>query len=81
MDEMVSKLVEAAMESANVNLERLAELTAIPRVTLGRRLKQGHTFTIGELDRVADALDVDLLDLIPKKRTQRSRSAAQAVGS
>ena len=71
MDEMVCQLIEAAMQSAKVNLERLSEETGIPRVTLGRRLKQGHTFTLGELDRVAAALNKDLLDLIPDRRARR----------
>lgn len=78
MDDKVSELVQAAMKSAHTNLERLSAETGIPRVTLGRRLKQGYSFTIDELERVADALDVDLLDLIPPRGTRRVIKAVSA---
>lgn len=76
MDEMVARLVQEAMDAAGMNMERLAEEAGIPRVTLRRRLKEGASFSIAELDRVADALDIDLIDLIPRRKTGRRVKAS-----
>ncbi len=77
MDELVSKLVEIAMQSADVNTERLADLTGMARVTLRRRLKEGASFTVSELDRIATALEVDFLDLVPPRGSRRTKAAVK----
>lgn len=76
MDELIVGLVTAAMRSASINAEQLAERTAIPRVTLRRRMKEGVSFTINELDRVAGVLGVDILDLIPTRDRRSKRKKA-----
>ncbi len=78
MDELVSQLVEVAMRSANINVESLSETTGIARVTLRRRLKEGASFTVNELDRIATALEVDFLDLVPPRGSRRVAKAVNA---
>ena len=64
----VAAAVEAAMKSAGESELSLSNKTGIPCPTLRRRLQCVTSFTIDELDRIADALGVDMLDLIGQSR-------------
>ena len=54
----VNKL-KAKIVERGLNVERLAESIGIDRATLYRRLTNGSTFTIGEADLIANALDLN----------------------
>jgi transcriptional regulator with XRE-family HTH domain len=58
--EQVTAAVNAAIKAQGQTVLGLSEATGIARVTLMRRLS-GHTdFSVGELDRIAEALGVDV---------------------
>jgi len=56
--------VKAELDSQARSMRALAEFAAIPEATLRRKLKTGD-FTVKELGRIADALDVSVRDLLP----------------
>lgn len=66
--------VSAAIEAAGQTHLAVAEQTGIPRTTLLRRLSGAAPFTITELERVADLLDVPVHSLIPT--TDKTAGAA-----
>lgn len=59
--------ISGLMEESGLSVKALAEATAIPRVTLSRRLADPSTFTLAELERVAAALKVTPLFLLTGK--------------
>lgn len=59
----VASNVAAAMEAGGWSEKALAEATAIPRVTLRRRLA-GAAFNVAELAAIADTLGVPVVDLV-----------------
>lgn len=52
------------MAEVDISVNALADATAIPRMTLTRRLADPSGLTFGELERIADALDVSALYLL-----------------
>lgn len=59
----VARNVAQAMEADGWSEKALAEATAIPRVTLRRRLA-GAPFDVAELAAIASALGVTVVDLV-----------------
>ena len=57
--------VSAAIEADGRPVLVVAEQTNIPRTTLLRRLSGATPFTVPELARIADLLDVPVHSLIP----------------
>lgn len=58
--EQVAAAVEAAMTTAGIGKDKLAERSGIPQTTLKRRLLGGSPgFTVDELERIASALGVE----------------------
>ena len=56
--------IRAARLYANLTQERLAEMVGMDRQTINR-IEQGHTSTaVDNLIRIADALEVELADLV-----------------
>ena len=55
--------VAAAMRAKHVGQLALADKAGIPQATLVRRLTGTSPFTVDELDRIAGALDVDVVGL------------------
>lgn len=60
----VAAAVEAARGTAGLSEVVLADATNIPRSTLKRRLSGASPFTVEELDAIATALGVSIVDLI-----------------
>lgn len=56
--------IRGLMEASGTSVKGLAEATAIPRVTLSRRLATPSDFTLAELDRIAAALGVTTMYLM-----------------
>lgn len=50
--------IREQMQAAGISVNALADATAIPRMTLTRRLARPDTFTLTEIERVATALNV-----------------------
>lgn len=71
LSQAVAQTVREAMVTADLSELALSETTAIPRVTLRRRLR-GSPFTTDELERVALALDTTMSALV----SQAEASAA-----
>jgi len=59
----VAHVVKTAAEEAGISQRKLAEVTGIPLVTLGRRLNGGKSFEIRELAAIGEALDLSLTDI------------------
>lgn len=66
LTESVAKNVTAAIDSAGQTQVSISEATGIPRTTLIRRLAGHSPFTIAELGRIAEVLDVEVDDLLRK---------------
>lgn len=56
--------IKTRMGELGTSINSLADATAISRMTLTRRITDPAGFTLGELDRVAAALDVSVLWLL-----------------
>lgn len=56
--DQITQAVRAAVASAEISVVVLSEQTGIPRTTLQRRLQGVSEFTVGEVDRIAQALGV-----------------------
>lgn len=56
--------IRGLMEDSGTSVKGLAEATAIPRVTLSRRLANPADFTLAEIDRIATALGVSPIYLL-----------------
>jgi predicted transcriptional regulator len=65
VDEEVATRVREAMKTAGVTPHALTTLAKIPWTTLDRKLTVG-SFTVRELYRIADALEVPVLALLPE---------------
>jgi transcriptional regulator with XRE-family HTH domain len=61
--QQIAARIEALRAAKGISQTELATLSAIPRATLKRRMVAPEMFTIGELLRVADALDTKATDL------------------
>lgn len=61
-----ARAVTAAMEAAGASQLAMSEATGIPRTTLLRRLSGSSPFTIAELERIADHLQVPVESLIQR---------------
>lgn len=62
MQEVETRIRER-MTSQNITVKALAESTAIPRMTLSRRLVDPASLTLSELERIAAALDTSAIYL------------------
>ena len=64
----VVEAVKKAMDAANVDAPKLAELSGIAYTTLWRRLQgKGKPFDVAELDQIAEALGVSVVELTTPK--------------
>ena len=63
-------LVARAIEQAGQTNLAVAEKCGIPRTTLLRRLSGASPFTVSELERIADLLDMQVHSLIPTTDTE-----------
>ena len=68
--ERTSARVRALLAERRLNGRWLANQLSMPTSTLNRRLTGAHPWDLNELDRVADALDVRVVDLIASAVTQ-----------
>lgn len=59
----VSMRIRQRMEELRFSVKSLGDTTAIPRMTLTRRLADPSTLTLNELERIATALDTSPLYL------------------
>lgn len=66
----VARSVAEAIESSGVTVVWLCEKSGIPRTTMTRRLAGNSSFTVDELDRVANALRVPVETLTPSSDTR-----------
>jgi transcriptional regulator with XRE-family HTH domain len=55
--QQVSTRIRERMDAQRLTVKALSEITAIPRMTLTRRLADPSSLTLNELERVAMALD------------------------
>jgi len=62
--QQVSTRIRERMAALDISVKSLSETTAIPRMTLTRRLADPATLTLNELERVAVALDTSPLYLV-----------------
>lgn len=60
----IPQRIEQQRVAAGLSETQLATMSAIPRMTLKRRMVDPSTFKMSELERVAAALDVTVLWLI-----------------
>ena len=73
----VSAEIKAAMLAAGISQRDLAAKTAIPLVTLNRRLTGGSKpFDLVELASIADVLGLSLTELVLRAERATSRAAA-----
>lgn len=68
--------VAAAILRAGESRNSIATKTGIPYSTLQRRLIDGHSFTIGELARIADVLGISPVALMPDEFRTAHKDAA-----
>lgn len=61
----VSRTIDEHRRTAGISTARLADEAAIARTTLIRKLAGGSDFTVHELIRIAAALGVPVVDLLP----------------
>lgn len=66
LDAEVSRTVAEAIDSRSRTRKSISDETGIPRTTLIRKLSGYTPFTVVELARIAKALGVDVLELIPR---------------
>jgi hypothetical protein len=60
----VSTALRVAMARAGLRDPQVYKAAGIPRSTWSRRMKDPDSFTLGELRKIADALDVELPELM-----------------
>lgn len=65
----IDNRIRERMDTLAVSVNALAETSAIPRMTLTRRLTDPATLTLSEVDRIAEALSVSSLYLMTGRRT------------
>lgn len=56
--------VREAMEAAGITVRQLADRAGMRQTTLGRNLADDGSFTVGQLDRIAAALGVEVSTLV-----------------
>jgi predicted transcriptional regulator len=64
VDGVVASEVSKQISKSGVTVVWLCEETGIPRSTLSRRLSSRSSFTLNELQRIAEALRVPVSDLL-----------------
>lgn len=57
MQQVVERRIRDRMTELKISVKALADTTAIPRMTLTRRLTDPASLTLNELERIAAALD------------------------
>lgn len=65
IDEETACRVRQAMDAEEVGLNALARLSGIPKATLGRRLDAKDSFSVRQLNWIAQALNRKLRELLP----------------
>lgn len=55
----ITTRITALRQASGLSESRLADSSAIPRTTFKRRLVNPATFTLGEMERLAEALEAD----------------------
>jgi len=79
MTARIAERIGNEMEAKGVSISGLSEKAGIPRVTLQRRLAKPDSFTIGELDAIASALDcgtgLELLASTPNTKRHSGHAA------
>lgn len=60
----ITENVEAAIEAAGESRRSLADKSGIAYTTLDRRLKDGLTFTLLEIAKISDALNISPNELV-----------------
>lgn len=58
----ITDRIATGMKDLGLSVKALADETGIPRVTLMRRLDRPETLTIAEVNRISDALGINILD-------------------
>ena len=71
----IADRINSAMKRDGLSLTRLAEASAMPRMTLSRRLADPADFTLGELERVASAIGMTA-DQLATPLTRKRKTAA-----
>lgn len=64
--EHVGRVIRDLSHIRGLSVADLARTTQIPRVTLDRRLAGDGRLTVAEMARLADALGVEITDLLPQ---------------
>lgn len=59
----MAAVVSLALEQSDISVRQAADLTAIPRTTLARKMRTGD-FTVAELDALAGILGVTVSQLV-----------------
>ena len=59
----VADRIRTRMAAREITVKALADTTAIPRMTLTRRLTDPSSLTLNELERIATALDTSAVEL------------------
>lgn len=73
---LVAEEIRAEMARNSMTVSHLAELLTMGRSTLSKKLNWSGAFTSGELDTIAEALDVSASELIRRAEVRRSEEAA-----
>lgn len=68
----VAGQVEAAIEASDLSKTAVAEITGIPKTTFLRRLRGQDPFDLTQLELVADALDMHLLEFFATDEQRRA---------
>lgn len=75
MDQELIEKIATAIAAEERTLSWVADKTGIARVTLGRKMKGGASFTVPEVARIAEALKVDPASLLPSPFTAHLAAA------
>lgn len=60
----ITKNIEQALENKHLTRNELASRASIAKSTLYRNMNRPENFTIHEAGRIAEALDLDLIDIL-----------------
>lgn len=74
--DMTAEKVEEAIKTAGETQNSIAWKTGISQATLRRRMKRGGDFTVEELIRIADALDIEPVLLFPESIPGKNKQVA-----
>lgn len=75
MDQELIEKIATAIAAEERTLSWVADKTGIARVTLGRKMKGGASFTVPEVARIAEALKIEPASLLPAPFISRQVAA------